>query len=243
MMVTRRLLANVRLLLAMGAVCLAAQAASGQVPDGLVLPTSSSEVVTTGQNIHEVPASLRLAVDTRSVAFPSEPSSNSAETSEADDTREKVLSDWDAGDDAMFSTSALQAQLRKLAWGTVTVLALCVGFLVISKRWLPGKLPAKQTPHLQHLASLQLPNRCTVQLVEAEGCRVLVGTDASGVKMIVPLQAAFWEHVDETQAEQTHAASETETLSTASTPPQSTFDLASVKASFQQLLSSRESST
>lgn len=242
MMGTRHMLANNRTLLVMVAVICVARLASAQVQPELVLSTAGREPLPSEYAVHEVPAGLRLAAEVPPATLAANPSTSQSLTPDQIRDRETVLGDWDAGDDSMFSTSALQSQIRKLAWGTVTVLALCVGFLVLGKRWLPGKVAAKETPQLQHLASLQLPNRCTVQLVEAEGCRVLVGTDASGVKMIVPLQAAFWEHVDEAQADHTHAAVAEETPGDVAAPAPTGFDLASVKASFQQLLSSRGSS-
>jgi len=214
---------------------LVASQVHGQESVAQLLPATS------GQEVLEVPASLRLAADTSAVPFPGSTGA-SGEAAAAPRDRESVLKDWDAGEEAMFSTSGLQDQIRKLAWGTATVLVLCIGFLVVGKRWFSGKQLVQPTSQLQHLASLQLPNRCTVQLVEADGCRVLVGTDASGVKMIVPLQAAFWEHVDDAPADPTHGAPAAESQTRPNPGGHSPFDLAGVKASFQQLLSSRESS-
>jgi flagellar biogenesis protein FliO len=75
--------------------------------------------------------------------------------------------------------------LVRLAVGLVVVCGLCIG----ATRLLNRRNAVAAGP-MQAVASFRLNGRCAVHLVEAGGRRLLVGTDAAGVKALVELPAA-----------------------------------------------------
>lgn len=84
--------------------------------------------------------------------------------------------------------------LWRLGLGTLFVLGLCVVTLLLGKRWL-RVMPTTPAGNVQlrHLESLQLGNRCVVHLIQVANRPVLVGSDPSGIKTVVPLPASFAE--------------------------------------------------
>jgi flagellar biogenesis protein FliO len=84
------------------------------------------------------------------------------------------------------------AMFIRLGAGTLAVLALCAGSLWFGKRWFRGATAAASTPsQLRLVESLPLGNRCVIHLVNIGANSVLIGTDAGGVKTVVPLAESF----------------------------------------------------
>jgi flagellar biogenesis protein FliO len=92
------------------------------------------------------------------------------------------------------------AMLTRLGVGTAVVLALCVGSLVVCRRWL-RRLPGQGgTPtHMTLVETLPLGNRCLVHLVRVGKQQVLVGLDGGGLKSLVALPEAFDDALVEAQ--------------------------------------------
>ena len=75
------------------------------------------------------------------------------------------------------------------------VLALSVAALWFGKRWLlaySGIVPGSGEMRL--VETLQLGNRCRLQLVRLANRQILIGSDGAGIKTVVPLPDDF-EHV------------------------------------------------
>jgi flagellar biogenesis protein FliO len=87
-----------------------------------------------------------------------------------------------------------RAMLTRLGVGTAVVLVLCVGSLVVCRRWLrrlPG--PGAGNSRMTLVETLPLGNRCLVHLVRVGDQQLLVGLDAGGLKSLVALPGAFEE--------------------------------------------------
>jgi flagellar biogenesis protein FliO len=84
------------------------------------------------------------------------------------------------------------AMLTRLGVGTAVVLALCVGTLVVCRRWL-RRLPGQGgvAGQMALVETLPLGNRCLVHLVRVGKQQVLVGLDAGGLKSLVALAEPF----------------------------------------------------
>ncbi len=94
-----------------------------------------------------------------------------------------------------------KAMLLRLAWGTALVLALCVATLWMGKRWIRGDpLPSALGAHLQIVETVALGNRCSVYLLKAGKCQVLVGVDGGGMKALVALPEPFEATLTDMQA-------------------------------------------
>jgi flagellar biogenesis protein FliO len=88
----------------------------------------------------------------------------------------------------------------RLGLGTLAVLGLCAATLWTCKRWLrAGPFEAAPGAQLRRIESLALGNRCVVHLVHLANRPVLVGTDAGGIKTIVPLPDSFEQTLLQTQ--------------------------------------------
>ena len=85
-----------------------------------------------------------------------------------------------------------QAMLARLGGGTIVVLGLCVVTLWVIRRWVNPQPQAGVGPRALELKeTLSLGNRCSLHLVQLGKREVLVGVDAAGIKVIVPLPHAF----------------------------------------------------
>ena len=96
-------------------------------------------------------------------------------------------------------TPSSAAMLTRLAIGTLVVLVLCVGTLLVGKRWLVGIAPPKATAEprqLRIVEALPLGNRCALHLVQAGNRQILIGVDALGMKAVVPLGETFESEFD-----------------------------------------------
>jgi hypothetical protein len=90
-----------------------------------------------------------------------------------------------------------RAMLTRLGVGTAVVLALCVGTLVLCRRWLrqvPG--PGGANARMALVETLPLGNRCLVRVGKQQ---VLVGLDGGGLKSLVALPDAFDDALDQAQ--------------------------------------------
>lgn len=82
--------------------------------------------------------------------------------------------------------------LLRLTLGTVFVLLLCVGTLWFGRRWLVGQgMKTESGKRLQLKETVRLGNRCFIHLLEVENCRVLAGTDSSGLKSLITMPDSF----------------------------------------------------
>lgn len=93
---------------------------------------------------------------------------------------------------ALPEAPSASAMLARLGVGTVLVLGLCVATIFGMKRWMQPQFAGSTAPREMKLVeTLSLGNRCLVHLVHLGKQPVLVGVDASGVKMIVPVAGDF----------------------------------------------------
>jgi flagellar biogenesis protein FliO len=93
---------------------------------------------------------------------------------------------------AMPEVPSTQGMIVRLVSGTAIVLGLCVVTLWGVRRWLhPAMTNGTGVREMRLLETLQLGNRCSLHLVHLGKQPVLVGTDASGIKSIVPLATPF----------------------------------------------------
>lgn len=85
----------------------------------------------------------------------------------------------------------------RLVVGTGIVLGLAVIAVLVIRKWMGPMANLKPTPsrRLQHVESLALPNRNSLQLVELDGRAILVGMNAAGLQTIVPLEKSFAEQL------------------------------------------------
>lgn len=85
-----------------------------------------------------------------------------------------------------------RAMLTKLGVGTVVVLVLCVGSMVLGRRWL-AKVPAATSTggQMRVVETLTLGQRCRVHLVRVGRRQVLVGVDPTGLRTVTPLPDVF----------------------------------------------------
>jgi flagellar biogenesis protein FliO len=86
------------------------------------------------------------------------------------------------------TSGELSVMLRRLVLGTAVVLALCVGTLWASAKWLK-RGETKQGGQLQIIARVALDRRSQVFLIRARGQRLLAGVDIGGLKTLVPVSA------------------------------------------------------
>jgi flagellar biogenesis protein FliO len=101
-----------------------------------------------------------------------------------------------------------RGMLLRLVVGTAVVLTLCAGTLFLARRWLrqiPGQ--GGSDGHLSVIETLSLGNRAAVHLLRVGRQQVLVGTDAAGMKALIPLPEPFGDALEEARAK------------TAETPP------------------------
>lgn len=94
-----------------------------------------------------------------------------------------------------------RGMLLRLVAGTAVVLALCAGTLFLARRWLrqvPGQ--GGSGGHLTVIETLSLGNRAVVHLLRVGRQQVLVGTDAAGMKALIPLPEPFGDALEEAQA-------------------------------------------
>jgi flagellar biogenesis protein FliO len=85
-----------------------------------------------------------------------------------------------------------KAMLTRLGVATAFVLVLCVVTLWLGKRWLGSTAqPIGPTNQMRLLEMLPLGNRCAVYLIQVANRPVLIGTDPSGLKTVVPLPESF----------------------------------------------------
>jgi flagellar biogenesis protein FliO len=85
-----------------------------------------------------------------------------------------------------------RAMLTRLGIGTAIVLILCVGSMLLGRKWL-RRLSGQGTGGVQMslVETLPLGGRCALHLVRVGKQQVLVGIDASGVKSLVALPEVF----------------------------------------------------
>ena len=81
------------------------------------------------------------------------------------------------------------AMLARLVGGTVFVLALCVVTLWGCRRWLGGANAGPKTDgRFEIVESLPLGPRCRVHLLRADDRHLLAGLDATGLKVLLPVE-------------------------------------------------------
>ena len=80
-------------------------------------------------------------------------------------------------------SSSLTWVMAKLLFGLAIVAGVCIGVA----RWTHRARPTAPPGILESLAKLAVDRRCVVHLVSAGGRRLLVGTDATGVKAVLEL--------------------------------------------------------
>ncbi len=92
----------------------------------------------------------------------------------------------------------LRALVTRFVFGTVAVLVACVACLYLARRWLSNNAPAgKADGRMKLVATVSLSNRSSLQLVDIEGQKVLVGSDVSGIKTVTPLPDSFVENLEQ----------------------------------------------
>ncbi len=101
------------------------------------------------------------------------------------------------------SSDDFQALLQKIATSTCIVLVVGVGFVLVAKRWINRGGTAARTasaskssvktnaPTFRMIAQLRLSAKANLHLIEIGDQRVLVASDLSGIKTVVPLNTPF----------------------------------------------------
>src|SRR5690606_6032546 len=80
-----------------------------------------------------------------------------------------------------------RAMISRLVLGTATVLGACVLCLMLAKQWLPASSGVnKPAGTMRVVASLALPHKSYLQLVEVNDRQMVVAGNSSGVQSIVP---------------------------------------------------------
>jgi flagellar biogenesis protein FliO len=169
------------------------------------------------------------------------PKSTDSETTGASFTNK--LLDNSSSDD---SQPQFQALLQNIAGSTCLVLILGVGFIVVAKRVMKGKLSkTNQNPEelrIHVVANLRLTPKSNLHLIEVGEQRVLVASDSTGIKSVVSLTRSFataLDSLDETvPMEQTPTATENSQESAAYERPRTTGPAnAEIEAEMQRKLS------
>jgi flagellar biogenesis protein FliO len=97
----------------------------------------------------------------------------------------------------------LRALVTRFVFGTAAVLVACVACLWLARRWLSNNTPAgKGDGRMKLVATVSLSNRSSLQLVDIEGQKVLVGSDASGIKTVTPLAESFLDNLQQADGEE-----------------------------------------
>jgi len=101
----------------------------------------------------------------------------------------------------------LTGMLSRLFWGTtLTLIACCVTL------WLAKEFLRRQTVHPQEheklklVAALAVSRRCSLQLIEADGKRIIVALDNGSLRSVVALADSFDSELIET-SDQSHSDS------------------------------------
>lgn len=94
-----------------------------------------------------------------------------------------------------------RTMLLRLGVGTVVVVGLCIGTLLLGKRWLQVvPTPTGGTRQMTVMEALPLQNRCCVYLIKVGSRQMLAGVDGSGLKALVPLTEPFEQALNDMQA-------------------------------------------
>lgn len=109
--------------------------------------------------------------------------------------------------DPMFPEPAdLQNLGMRLVLVTAGVLAACVISLVVAKRCFGvSRIARSGDAKMRVLETLPLNNRCRLQLIQADGHKILVGVDAAGLKSVLLLQDPFKATLESLETESTSA--------------------------------------
>ena len=109
----------------------------------------------------------------------------------------KLAAEKRSGD---LSKPQFQDLLGNIAGSTCLVLILGVGFILVAKRVTKGKVAkSKQKsdqPQINVVANLRLTPKSNLHLVEVGKQRVLVASDAAGIKSVVSLTNSFASELD-----------------------------------------------
>ena len=102
---------------------------------------------------------------------------------------------WAAGElaPAAAATEApgVEAMLVKLFAWTSVLLVLCAGIFWLSRRMQRPPVPGTKSGGLEYIASAPLNRKCALHVIEANGQRMVVATDLTGIREIVPLTESF----------------------------------------------------
>ena len=112
-----------------------------------------------------------------------------------DDTTLSYSADWPEPPDT-------GAMLMRLFLGTVVVLALCTGTLVLGKPWLKRlQIKGIANPTFYVEGSVVVGQRAMLHLVRVGGTQLIAGTDAGGLKSLVVIPTPFKDVLDDQMAE------------------------------------------
>ncbi len=107
----------------------------------------------------------------------------------------------EAGEDSTYSPNWPEppntaGMLLRLGFGTVITLGLCVGTMVLGKRWLQRQTPHAATRMLKIEESVVIGHRATLFLIKVGDNQLVAGTDAGGLKSLIVLPTAFQDVLD-----------------------------------------------
>lgn len=97
---------------------------------------------------------------------------------------------------------SLTGILARLMIGTVVVLALCGGTAWAVGRWVRGQQKSMNAGPLKLVASLPISRSVAVHLVRIGDQQIILGTDSSGLRSMLPLNESFEETLEETQIQE-----------------------------------------
>jgi flagellar biogenesis protein FliO len=184
------------------------------------------KVVTDSQRQAQVEAMLNQSGSTKQRVNENETIGSLLNSSAGDGTRSNQAAANELDNDLAFSdpvfsegefssesssSQQFKQLLEKIVTSTVYVLIFAVGFIFVAKRWVKkNDTPSKGTkkpqpaPDIKVVSSLRLQAKSNLQLVEIGKERVLVASDATGIKSVVSLGSPFssalesYEEADET---------------------------------------------
>jgi flagellar biogenesis protein FliO len=101
---------------------------------------------------------------------------------------------------------SLTGILVRLMLGTAVVLVLCGGTAWAVGRWVRGQQKSMNAGPLKLVASLPVNRSVAVHLVRIGDQQIILGTDSSGLRSMIPLNDSFEETLEETQIQIQEAA-------------------------------------
>lgn len=86
---------------------------------------------------------------------------------------------------------SVQAMLVRLFLWTGILLALCGIVWWTSRKWQKSAKPGMKAGGMEYIGSVALNRKCALHVIEANGQRIVLATDLTGIKDMQPLNDSF----------------------------------------------------